>query len=108
MASRFLPTLVAPVTPVQCSKSSQTVYIRRLPGYYLKSLFAIQIVLSFRGCLWPLAFSVAGYHSAVSESAGMSLAAIHLTVNEPVHGTRPGKVNKDLSLTGDTFVTSVQ
>jgi hypothetical protein len=36
------------------------------------------------------------------------LAAIHFTVNDPVHGTRPGKANKDMALRGDTFVTAVQ
>ena len=45
---------------------------------------------------------------AVSELPGMSLAAIHLTLNEPVHGTQPGKINKDLGLVGNTFRTTVK
>ncbi|XP_043229622.1 coagulation factor XII-like isoform X2 [Amphibalanus amphitrite] len=46
-------------------------------------------------------------HVEIPKLPGMSLAAIHLTLNEPVHGTQPGKINKDLALVGDTFKTTV-
>ena len=42
------------------------------------------------------------------ESPSMTVAAIHLTVNEPVLGTRPGKVNRDLDLRDGVFSTLVR
>ena len=38
---------------------------------------------------------------------GMSLVAIHLSLNEPVPGTQPGKFNQDLEKSGDVFTTMV-
>ncbi|XP_037071874.1 transmembrane protease serine 11D-like [Pollicipes pollicipes] len=48
-------------------------------------------------------FQPGAIHVTIPSSPGMSLAAIHLTVGEPVHGTRPGKYNKDLARDGDVF-----
>ncbi|KAF0302321.1 Coagulation factor XII [Amphibalanus amphitrite] len=38
---------------------------------------------------------------------GISLVAIHLSLNEPVPGTRPGRYNQDLERSGDVFTTMV-